>query len=56
VPPGDAGALAGALEHWLGDPALRAQLRGAAAERRATLPCWSVTSAGVARVLSALAA
>jgi glycosyltransferase involved in cell wall biosynthesis len=56
VPPDDAVALASALECWLGDPGLRAQLRCAAGERRATLPSWSATSAEVARVLAALAA
>jgi len=55
VPPEDPGALAGALEQWLGDPGLRAHLRAAAEGRRATLPTWSATSADVARVLTGVA-
>ena len=55
VPPDDPGALAGALQQWLGDPGLRAHLRAAAEERRATLPTWSSTSEVVARVLTAVA-
>ena len=56
VPPDDPGALAGAVEHWLGDPGLRAHLRAATQGRRASLPTWSATSAEVDRVLAAVAA
>jgi glycosyltransferase involved in cell wall biosynthesis len=51
VAPGDAGALAEALRSWLGDAALRERLRGAARERRQTLPTWSATAAAVAEAL-----
>jgi glycosyltransferase involved in cell wall biosynthesis len=44
-------ALADALRDWLGDPELRARLRGAARERRDSLPSWSTTASVVARVL-----
>ena len=56
VPPGDAVALAGAIQQWLGDPRLRRRLRHAAAERRPLLPSWSATSAAVAGVLAEVAA
>ncbi|HET7821059.1 MAG TPA: glycosyltransferase family 4 protein [Ornithinibacter sp.] len=56
VPPDDPGALAGAVEQWLGDPGLRAHLRAATRARRASLPTWSGTSAEVDRVLAAVAA
>ena len=56
VPVDDSDALAGALDQWLGDPALRARLRQAAGARRAGLPTWSATSVAVARVLTEVAA
>ena len=52
VPPGDAATLASALHAWLTDSDLRARLRRAARERRATLRAWSDTTADVARVLA----
>jgi glycosyltransferase involved in cell wall biosynthesis len=52
VPAGDAGALAEAIRSWLTDPTLRSRLRGAAGERRATLPGWDHTAALVERALS----
>jgi glycosyltransferase involved in cell wall biosynthesis len=51
VPPGDPTALAGALRAWLGDPELRARLRQAARERRASLRRWSTTAAVLGGVL-----
>jgi glycosyltransferase involved in cell wall biosynthesis len=56
VPPDDPGALAGALEQWLGDPGLRAHLHAAADGRRAALPTWAQTSAEVDRVLAEVGA
>ena len=55
IRPGDAAALAAALRSWLGDGALRKQLRLAALERRDSLTGWSETSARVARVLAEVA-
>lgn len=55
VAPGDAAALAGALRTWLGDPDLRRRLRGAAAQRRASLPGWPATASVVADVLAGVA-
>jgi glycosyltransferase involved in cell wall biosynthesis len=55
VPPEDAPALSAALRDWLDLPELRSRLRTLAAERRATLPGWEETAAGMARVLDALA-
>jgi glycosyltransferase involved in cell wall biosynthesis len=55
VPPGDAGALAGALRDWLEEESLRRRLRQAAAERRDSLTGWSETSAAVAQVLTEVA-
>ena len=52
VPPEDPAALGGALREWLADSELRAVLRGAARERRDTLPRWSATASVVARVLT----
>ena len=52
VPPEDPGALAAALRAWLGDAELRARLRRAASERRASLPRWSTTASVVAAVLA----
>ncbi len=54
VPPGDPEALAAALRHWLGDPALRDALRSAAAERRPALPGWEVTTRCLASALATL--
>jgi glycosyltransferase involved in cell wall biosynthesis len=55
VPPGDPGAVGAALRRWLGDAALREQLRQAARERRATLRPWVATTWDVARVLGGAA-
>jgi glycosyltransferase involved in cell wall biosynthesis len=55
VPPGDPAALAGALRAWLGDPGLRARLRRAARERRASLRGWPATTAAVAGALAEVA-
>ncbi|WP_432975082.1 glycosyltransferase family 4 protein [Dactylosporangium sp. CA-233914] len=54
VPPGDAGALAGALRDWLGDGALRHRLRVAALERRGTLTGWDVTARTISDTLRGL--
>jgi glycosyltransferase involved in cell wall biosynthesis len=55
VPPGDPAALGGALRAWLTDADLRRRLRGAARERRASLPRWSTTTSVVAGVLEGTA-
>ena len=55
VPPGDPKALGAALRSWLGDVELRARLRRAARERRATLRPWEATTSDVARALTAVA-
>ncbi len=55
VPPGDADALARALQAWLAEPALRERLRAAARERRGGLAGWGATAAGVAGALATLA-
>jgi glycosyltransferase involved in cell wall biosynthesis len=52
VAPEDPGALAEALGTWLGDAELRTRMRRAAAERRESLPGWSITAAVVAGVLA----
>lgn len=52
VPPGDASALAAALRTWLDDPALRADLRDAAADRRGSLPTWQAAAMAVATTLA----
>jgi glycosyltransferase involved in cell wall biosynthesis len=52
VPPGDPAALGAALRRWLGDADLRARLRRAARERRASLRGWGATTAVVADVLA----
>jgi glycosyltransferase involved in cell wall biosynthesis len=51
VPPDDPVELAAALRRWLDEPALRAQLRTAAAARAATLPRWTSTAEAVAAAL-----
>jgi glycosyltransferase involved in cell wall biosynthesis len=53
VPPGEPAPLAGALRRWLTDPDLRATLRAAAVDRRATLAGWDGTAARVADALPA---
>jgi glycosyltransferase involved in cell wall biosynthesis len=55
VPPGDPEVLGAALRSWLGDADLRARLRRAARERRASLRGWPATSSAVAGVLSGAA-
>ena len=52
VPPGDPAALGAALRAWLEDAELRARLRRAARERRATLRPWAATASVVADVLA----
>jgi len=56
VPPGDPAALGTALRTWLGDADLRARLRRAARERRASLRGWPATASAVAGVLAAAGA
>lgn len=46
VPPGDAGALAGALGRMLGDPQLRARLGAAGRERVLTRFTWAAAARG----------
>ena len=55
VPPGDPAALGAALRVWLGDAELRARLRGAARERRASLRRWPATASVLAGVLAGAA-
>ncbi|MER7281047.1 glycosyltransferase family 4 protein [Dactylosporangium sp. NPDC000244] len=50
VPPGDPGALAGALRNWFDDAALRERLRTAALARRATLTGWDDTARAIEAV------
>ena len=52
VPAEDTEALAAALRAWLGDAELRERLRGAARERRESLPEWSTTASTLATVLT----
>jgi len=52
VPPDDFVALAEALRSWLDDDVLRARLRRAARQRRATLRSWTETTAAVAGALA----
>jgi len=54
IPPGDPGALAGALRRWLTEPDLRVSLRTAARDRRSTLDGWDATARSLAAVLGAL--
>jgi glycosyltransferase involved in cell wall biosynthesis len=55
VPPGDPAALGAALRAWLADAELRARLRRAARERRASLRPWPATASDVATALRAVA-
>jgi glycosyltransferase involved in cell wall biosynthesis len=55
VPPGDPAALGAALRAWLGDAELRARLRRAARDRRASLRGWQATSSVLAGVLAGAA-
>jgi glycosyltransferase involved in cell wall biosynthesis len=52
VPPDDPAALGAALRAWLGDAELSGRLRGAACERRESLPGWSPTTSVIAGVLA----
>jgi glycosyltransferase involved in cell wall biosynthesis len=52
VAPDDPAALGAALRAWLGDGELRARLRRAARERRASLPGWSTPARVLADVLA----
>ncbi|MGC5019260.1 glycosyltransferase family 4 protein [Micromonospora sp. DT47] len=56
VPPDDPAALADALRRWLDGADLRDRLRGAARDRRATLPGWPATATTIADVLDGLRA
>jgi glycosyltransferase involved in cell wall biosynthesis len=56
VPPGDAPALASALQAWLDDPALRERLAGFAERRRTSVRAWDAVAADLDAVLSAVAA
>jgi glycosyltransferase involved in cell wall biosynthesis len=51
VRPGEPEALGAALRSWLGDEALRAQLRERALERRRALAGWGRTAEFVSGVL-----
>lgn len=53
VPPDDRPALAAALRDWLTRPELRASLRAAALQRRATLPTWEETARRITEILDA---
>ena len=55
VPPGDPAALGAALRKWLCDADLRARLRRAARERRASLHRWPATASVLAGVLAGAA-
>ena len=52
VPPADSEALGAALRAWLEDAELRARLRLATLERRATLRPWTATASDIAAVLA----
>ena len=54
IPPDDPDALAGALERWLTDSALRRSLRAAARSRREDLTDWIVTARTIAATLGNL--
>jgi len=51
VPPGDAAALASALDAALGDPSLRARFAAGARRVRARLPTWEDAALGMAGAL-----
>ena len=53
VPPGDAAALARALQRVLAEPGLRAQFRQGAIRARARLPSWNDTAAIIETALLA---
>jgi len=55
VPAGDPAALGAALRAWLGDAELRARLRRAARERRASLRAWPATTSDLVGVLEGVA-
>jgi glycosyltransferase involved in cell wall biosynthesis len=55
VAPGDSAALGAALRTWLGDAGLRARLRRAARERRASLRAWPATASVLAGILQGAA-
>jgi glycosyltransferase involved in cell wall biosynthesis len=55
VPPGDPAALGAALRAWLADAELRACLRRAARQRRASLRRWPATTSVLAGVLAGAA-
>jgi glycosyltransferase involved in cell wall biosynthesis len=55
IAPGDPSALGAALRRWLGDARLRARLRRAARQRRASLRGWPATTSVVAGVLAGAA-
>jgi glycosyltransferase involved in cell wall biosynthesis len=52
VPPDNPAALGAALRRWLGDAELRARLRRAARDRRASLPRWPATASVLGGVLA----
>jgi glycosyltransferase involved in cell wall biosynthesis len=51
VPAGDPAALGAAIRRWLTEPALRRELRSAAATRRGHLRTWAATAEDVAAAL-----
>jgi glycosyltransferase involved in cell wall biosynthesis len=53
VPPDDPDALAGALNAWMTDPALRDRLRREAGAARTAMPTWTQTTRVVAQALEA---
>jgi glycosyltransferase involved in cell wall biosynthesis len=55
VAPGDPAALGAAVRAWLGDGDLRARLRRAARERRASLRGWPATASALSGVLAGAA-
>jgi glycosyltransferase involved in cell wall biosynthesis len=52
VSPGDSDALRAALERWLSEPTLRAQLAARAREARRALPSWETAARRMAGVLA----